>query len=125
MIYLASPYSDPDPEVKEARFEAVCREAAILMQRGILVFSPIAHSHPITKHGTPSDWHYWKEFDRHIIGGCRGLWVLTLDGWRESVGVRAEIGLAIEFDKPTRLIDSGDGEPYPIPGLEDAVLSDE
>lgn len=28
MIYLASPYSHPDPEVRAARFAAACRGAA-------------------------------------------------------------------------------------------------
>jgi hypothetical protein len=30
VIYLASPYSDPDPAVMEQRFDAVCRKAGEL-----------------------------------------------------------------------------------------------
>lgn len=47
MIYLASPYSHPDPAVEELRFEAACEAACKLMQQGHHVFSPIAHTHPV------------------------------------------------------------------------------
>ena len=55
LIYLASPYSDPDPWVKENRFLAVCTKAAKMMSEGAYVFSPIAHTHPIAKYGLPGD----------------------------------------------------------------------
>ncbi|GIW55540.1 MAG: hypothetical protein KatS3mg082_1944 [Nitrospiraceae bacterium] len=34
MIYLASPYSHPDPAVREERFHAACRAAAALLLAG-------------------------------------------------------------------------------------------
>ena len=45
MIYLASPYSHPDPSVREQRFQNACRIAAELMRSGRIVYSPVAHSH--------------------------------------------------------------------------------
>ncbi|MCP4786572.1 MAG: DUF1937 family protein [Fuerstiella sp.] len=47
MIYLASPYSHSDANIREKRFRDVCRTAARLMRNGDVVFSPIAHGHPI------------------------------------------------------------------------------
>jgi Domain of unknown function (DUF1937). len=47
MIYLASPYSHPDPLVREARFDAACRAMADLVHAGQIVFSPIVHGHPL------------------------------------------------------------------------------
>ena len=55
MIYLASPYTHHDPEVRLERYRAVCRAAAGLIRQGRVVFSPIAHSHAITEHGLPGD----------------------------------------------------------------------
>jgi hypothetical protein len=54
MIYLASPYSHPDPAVREARFREACRAAAKLMRLGQPAFSPIVHGHPIAVYGLPN-----------------------------------------------------------------------
>lgn len=100
MIYLASPYSHTDPEIREKRFRNVCIAAARLIRAEHVVFSPIAHGHPIAEHGLPSDWQYWERHDREQLKRCDEVVVLMLDGWRESVGVQAEIRIAGELGKP-------------------------
>lgn len=104
MIYLARPYSHPDPAVRQERFAAACRAAAELIRRGHVVFSPVAHSHAIAQHGLPLDWRFWSRHDRRYLEACDEVAVLMLDGWRESVGVRAEIAIARELDKPVRYL---------------------
>ncbi|MFW6106533.1 MAG: DUF1937 family protein [bacterium] len=104
LIYLASPYSDADPAVEQARFDAVCRSAAALMRQGLLVYSPIAHSHPIARYGLPTDWAYWQRYDREILACCAEIWVLMLPGWEQSVGVQAEMRLARDMNKRVRLV---------------------
>jgi nucleoside 2-deoxyribosyltransferase len=93
LIYLASPYSHPDPIVREERFKAVCRKSAELLTNGKNVFSPIAHSHPIQVYGDlpKADWEFWRAFDFEILAKCDVLYVLKLPGWSESRGVLAEI----------------------------------
>lgn len=105
MIYLASPYSHPDAEVRETRFRDACRAAAILMRHGHAVFSPIAHSHSICTHGLPTDWQFWEAFDRDLLGRCDEVVVLMLDGWSESAGVLAEIRIAGSLGKPVRYLE--------------------
>jgi len=101
LIYLASPYSHEDPDVRKWRFCRAVDAAAELMHDGYLVFSPIAHSHMIaTRHDLPGDFAYWAEFDRRMVAACDEVWVLKIDGWAESVGVKAEIELAKGLDKP-------------------------
>lgn len=104
MIYLASPYSHPCPTVREQRFDAVCRMAAAMMRQGQVVFAPIVHGHPLVGHGLPTEWPFWERFDREHLRRCDELVVLTLDGWRESVGVTAEIRIAGELGKPVRYL---------------------
>jgi hypothetical protein len=104
MIYLASPYSHPDLTVRERRFHAACRAAAALLRAGHAVFSPIAHSHHLVEHGLPGDWTFWQQFDRELLARCDEVLVLMLDGWEESVGVREEIRIARELDKPVRYV---------------------
>ncbi len=106
VIYLASPYSDIDPDVREERYQAACRKAAALMREGGLVFSPIVHSHPLTFHGLPGDWGYWEQYDRRQLEHCDEVVVLALPGWKESKGVQAEIAIAKDLGKPVRYADA-------------------
>ena len=59
MIYLAGPYTHPDPAVREARFQAACCQAAEMLRCGVPVFSPIAYSHALAAHDLPLDWAFW------------------------------------------------------------------
>jgi hypothetical protein len=101
MIYLASPYSHPDPAVREQRFQAACRAVADLICSGQAVFSPIVHSHRL---GLPTDWAFWEPFDQAHLVRCDELAVLTLPGWEDSVGVAAEIALARALGQPVRYL---------------------
>lgn len=104
MIYLASPYSHPDQAVREQRFRAACRAAVALLRAGQLVFSPITHSHPLAQHGLPGNWQFWERYDREFLERCDEVVVLMLPGWKESVGVQAEIRIAGELGKPVRYL---------------------
>jgi hypothetical protein len=104
MIYLASAYSHFDAAVCEQRFRAACQAAAHLMRAGHTVFSPIAHGHCIAQHGLPTDWRFWERFDCELLARCDEVLVLTLDGWRESAGVLAEVRIAGELGKPVRYL---------------------
>lgn len=99
--YLASPYSHPDPAVREERYRSACEAAALLMQLGEIVFCPIAHSHPVAEHlpaGCAIDHDFWLRQDGPLLGHCDRVFVLMIDGWSESSGVRHEIEHAIEHD---------------------------
>lgn len=106
MIYLATPYSHPDPAVRESRFMQACLIAGKLMAAGELVFSPIAHSHPIAERcELPKGFDYWKRFDQAMIRACTKVVVCKMDGWAESKGVSAEIRIAEELHKPVEFIE--------------------
>ena len=105
-IYLACPYSDPDPMVRENRFEEVNMKAGQLMAAGFLVFSPISHTHPIAVQcELPRGWEFWAEYDRTFIEWCDEVHVLMLCGWEDSVGVKAEVKIAFELGKNVLFID--------------------
>ena len=107
MIYIASPYTHADPAVMEQRFDAACRAAGELMRQGHVVFSPIAHTHPIAvRCELPRGWDFWERFDREFIRAAEKVVVLKLPGWEESNGVAAEIklaeaaGIPVEYMEP-------------------------
>mgnify|MGYP001601772366 CR=1 FL=1 len=108
LVYLASPYSSPDADVREQRFRTVCKVAAILMRKGIKVFSPIAHTHSIALAGElPTDYAFWREYDEAILEFCSAFYIILMDGWASSEGVRAEaqtaeiMGISIRFVSET------------------------
>lgn len=106
LIYLASPYSHPDPTVMLERFDTICCVAAKLMGEGIHLYCPIAHTHPIAVKGSlPRGWEFWEQYDRKLLAACQALWVVTMDGWRESKGVNAEIKIAGELGLPIKYIE--------------------
>lgn len=110
LIYLAVPYTHPDPVVRQRRFEAATAYAAKLMLVGHTVFSPITHSHPIAQHGQCPNWSQWQPLDLFILSLSRRLVVLCLDGWEQSEGVRDEIqwarncGVAMEYHVPISIV---------------------
>lgn len=118
LIYLASPYSHPDPKVVEQRYLAAVEKAAELIKAGFMVFSPIAHTHPIAvRHKLPGEFDYWEAYDRRMISHCDLLYILTIPGWRESRGVQAEIQIARDLG-----IDVSIPEDLPDPTL--CMISD-
>lgn len=104
MIYIASPYSHPNPDVRQARYEAACRTAVTLLRTGQIIFSPIVHSHPLAAFGLPDDWAFWGRIDRAMLEWCDEVVVLMLDGWDRSVGVREEIAYARALGLPIRYL---------------------
>ena len=109
MIYLACPYSHPDEKIREQRFKKVTQVAAKLIDGGYIIFSPITHSHPIASlHALPMGYEYWKRFDETMIHASGAVWVLKLEGWQESAGIKAEIELALKLHKPVVFINPED-----------------
>lgn len=107
LVYLACPYSHPDRNVRNARFMAANAMTAVLANKGLSVFSPISMSHPIAEQcGLPGDWKFWEKFDTDFLSCCTKIFVLMIDGWKESIGVTAEIaiatrlGLEVEYVEP-------------------------
>ena len=104
MTYLASPYSHVTQEKRILRFIQARSAVIRLAKQGTIVFSPIVYSHQLAQY-IGVIFEPWREFDLAIIDAASELWVLTLDGWRESVGVTAEIEYATSLGKPVRYID--------------------
>lgn len=106
--YLASPYSDSDPAVVEARVETVSKLTAKLINENpdVVVFSPIAYTHPLQKEHQADPGAGWYLWDLAMLRWCRKLIVARIDGWRESQGVRLEIAYAMGAGIPIEFVDA-------------------
>lgn len=105
--YLASPYSHDSAAVREERYRMACHAAAVLMELGEIVLSPICHSHPIevVGIGRVMSGDFWKRQDIPLLRHAAGLIVLKLDGWQESKGIKWEIETAEALHIPVSFID--------------------
>ena len=108
LTYIAVPYTHADPQVRQIRHDIVTRYTAGLMQRGVIAFSPISHTHAMAvRHGLPETWAFWQASCHAFLSASERVIVLMLDGWRESIGVQAEIriaesmGLELAYDSPS------------------------
>jgi len=96
VIYLASCYSHPDPEVRKDRYhDAMYCTSALITHHGLVVYSPIVHCHPMSiRHGMPTDAVFWRRYNYAMLRKADALYVLKLEGWDESAGVKEELTLA-------------------------------
>jgi len=112
LIYLASPYSDPDPQVREARYLAVIECAAHFRKAGRQMFCPIGHDHESAVLGLlPLESGFYADFNETMLERSQELWILALDGWLESEGIRREREFAQAAGLIERIV-----EPYTAGG---------
>lgn len=94
-VYLASPYSHKDPGVRALRYREALRCTAWLLRQQIWVYSPIVHSHEVGRiHELPFEYEFWHAYNSAMILAAKEIWVLTIQGWRSSRGIEAEIEFA-------------------------------
>jgi hypothetical protein len=111
VVYLACPYSDPDPNIKQQRHQVANQVAAELLSQGIFVFSPLTYSVPLSQAGCHKGWVNWKDFDFEMISRCDRLLVLKLPGWELSRGVAEEIAHAKELGIPIEWMEAPENAP--------------
>lgn len=92
LIYVGTPYSKY-PAGIEAAFRDACKLTARLLQEGLKVYSPIAHTHPIAIHGgiDPFDYAVWLPFDGAIMAKSDAMLIAKMEGWDASKGIDHEI----------------------------------
>lgn len=114
MIYLASPYSHPDPLVMKTRFLLAEQVTALLLQRQEWVYSPIVHCHELAqKHTLPTSFDYWQRYNIDMLRRCDDFYILNISGWRESKGVTGELTVAQMLNMPISLINQeGEWSPW-------------
>lgn len=103
MIYLASPYSHPSPNVRELRFRKTAEFMLKQAAKGTFIFSPIVYLHSISWM-IPETFDV-QAFDDRCLRACSSLWVLKLPGWEESVGIRHELALAQKLELPVTFLE--------------------
>lgn len=95
LIYLASPYSHSNDDIREMNYKIVSKIAANMISEGNVVLSPISYGHNLLNFcEMPSDWDFWYNFCVTFLLKCDELIVVKMAGWDVSKGVLEEIEIA-------------------------------
>jgi hypothetical protein len=104
-IYFASPYSHSDKSVRLDRYHKALTVTASYLKAGKVIYSPIVHCHELALiKNMPTDAAFWWRYNRAMLSQAGELWLLTLDGWQQSKGMRKESLYAIQHEIPISYI---------------------
>lgn len=97
-LYLASPYTHPDPSIRQLRFEEAERALSWMLKQNIWTYSPIVHCHQMAlRNNLPTNYEFWHEYNCAMIRASEGLAILQIEGWELSKGMKAEVDYAEEL----------------------------
>ena len=101
MIYLASPYTHPVSFVRFERYVEAMKATRWLMAHHYSVISPIVHCHLIAhEFDLPKDAEFWKHYNHGLLRRAENLYILGIDGWGASAGIKDEIAFAAHHKIP-------------------------
>lgn len=105
IAYLSTPFSHPDPVVKERRYDEACFYASKLHELGFAVISPIIQGIPVAqRYNLKDDYKTWEDTCKALEKVSDVVTVCLMDGWDSSSGVVGEIGFAGEVNTPVQYI---------------------
>lgn len=91
----------------ERRYRDVRDYVGQLYENDMPAYSPICHCHPIAEEfSLPTDWDFWAQMDERILSVCTVVHVLTLEGWEDSQGIKAELAIAGKMGLPVVYIEA-------------------
>lgn len=102
LFYICSPYTHKEKWKEYERYQTVTKFSIELFLKGYHVFSPISYNAPWLEYTTKLDgqWKLWESFDKNFVSRCDALIVLMMDGWGDSIGIKAEVEFAKTLNKP-------------------------
>lgn len=126
VVYLAGPYTHESPEVQATRRMVFSHMAGLILlkEKDIAIIDPITMSaaivdrHPEAFNGK---FDCWEKVDYELIRRADEVYVMAIDGYKQSKGVQAEIKFAKSIGTPVRFIDFRDeklDDYYTLVGLE-------
>lgn len=121
IIFISSPYSSTNKELKEYRFKNLCEVCGLILNRGNFPLSPVVHGVPIAEHcDLPDDFDFWGDYCKKMIDISDRIYVLLTIGWDSSKGVKDEIDYAKKIGKAVFLV-----SPSKLNGVTELKLIEE
>lgn len=101
LAFLSSPYQKYPLGHQQAYID-VSAISGHLLKAGVMVYSPIAHSHSLALHGDidPHDMLVWMQLNAIMMEKCDILIVAHMPGWDKSEGIKTEVKYFEVANKP-------------------------
>lgn len=91
LIYLAAPYTHPDPTVVQSRVNSTALCAALLTKHGYIVYAPTVHCHALAQIAKlDGSFEFWSHHCLEMLKRSDRLYILGLVGWKLSTGIKFE-----------------------------------
>lgn len=106
-VYLAGAITSPTVDLYTKRVATHAKCALALEAQGeVTVYSPASETHGLVELGGKmgTTWTDWRDHDLNMLYGSNRIYVMMMDGWKESKGVRGEVKFAIQHNIPISLI---------------------
>lgn len=109
--YIANPYNGTK-EQRSLRAKIAAEVCGKLLKRGIYAWSPIVHNHAMMNEYGDFTLEERRtlilDFDFSLLFASKGMIVLTIDGWKDSYGVKKEIEICQERSIPILYLNPSD-----------------
>jgi len=105
--YVLTPYTKYPHGISRA-FEDAVEVCQALLERGVNLFCPVAHSHHLAVQRNrlcPVDGAYWSGFNKPLLEASAGGILIRMRGWDESRGIDEELKYFDTTDKPVICFD--------------------
>ena len=113
--YHASPYTHPQEGIRRRRYLEASYFYKVFVEADIPTFAPIAFHHDLALVlDLPKDAGFWARVNYTWLRRCDSMVVITLPGWKESVGITHEVANAKAHAKEIHYI-------YPTNGVWDQL----
>jgi hypothetical protein len=105
MIFVAQPYYHDDPKIRQERVRLGAQYCGALLKQGQMCVSPVMLGTAILEHvDLPGDFSFWDKISFELLEKSTVIYVLMLEGWDKSRGVKAEIERARHLGKSVLFI---------------------
>lgn len=100
--YVAAPLKHENKSVEEARIRLANLYTTVLLEQGRIVYCPIVYSYCFKPLGLclPIPETTWIAHSIYMMAAANDLLVLEIPGYKESIGVAAEIAYAELYSIP-------------------------
>ena len=108
-IYLASPYTHPDPAVMAQRYSLTLGLTTRLLIDGLPVFSPIVYGRQMER-DLGHTFEAWQSINDAMIHAASDFAIFRLPGWEQSRGIAHEVDLwrRVKRSEPKIFYELGD-----------------
>lgn len=101
LVFVASPVSHPEPHMVRQRVAEAGRFAAwVIAEEGKMAFAGPCHLEFIFPHVKGDVYAWMQAHSTTFMSHADECYVLCLEGWEKSTGIKQELKAADDFGKP-------------------------